>query len=281
MKKLRKGLVHPSLSLPIIMSCYLSLLPATILTLTAALSPQDREVLAYLIFCSTPTSTIKNNLKTSRRSSSAKSGTANDDHPSTFNCDCFRCYMSYWARWDSSPNRQLIHEIIDAYEDGLTSEKQPRNSGTKKEKRNKRRLDTRSGESKRSNSGNAELGQSESMREMKTSNNGSSSAEEVAEKGPLRRFLSFIAEKIWGVWDWWVLFFPLSLKGKAGGERNSSVDSCLTIIKNVKVAASRNHNKVIQLNLLFSLSFLGKHAEISRSHIESVAFCFCWISYYS
>ncbi|KAI6704109.1 hypothetical protein NL676_013245 [Syzygium grande] len=198
MKKLRKGSVHPSQSLPIVVSYYLSLLPATILTLTAALSPQDREVLAYLMFCSAPTSTIKNNLKTSRRGpSSAKSSTANDDHPSTFNCDCFRCYMSYWARWDSSPNRQLIHEIIDAYEDGLTSEKRPRNSGTKKERRNKRRYNTRSGESKRSNSGNAELGQSESLREMKTANNGS--GEEVAEKGPLRRFLSFIAEKIWGV----------------------------------------------------------------------------------
>ncbi|KAI3440185.1 uncharacterized protein J3R85_003800 [Psidium guajava] len=200
MKKLRKGSVHPSPSLPIIVSCYLSLLPATILTLTAALSQQDREVLAYLIFCSTQTSTVKNNLKTSRRSSSsAKSGIANDDHRSAFNCDCFRCYMSYWARWDSSPNRQLIHEIIDAYEDGLTSEKQPRNSGTKKEKRSKRRLDARSGESKRSNLGNAELGQSESMREMKTSNNGSSSAEKVAEKGLLRSLLNFIAEKIWGV----------------------------------------------------------------------------------
>ncbi|XP_030533384.1 uncharacterized protein LOC115742959 [Rhodamnia argentea] len=203
MKNLRKGSVHPSPSLPIVLSCYLSLLPATILTLTAALSMQDREVLAYLIFCSTPTSTLKNNLKTSRRSSSsAKSGTANDDHPSTFNCDCFRCYMSYWARWDSSPNHQLIHEIIDAYEDVLTSGKKPRNSGTKKEKRNKRRLNTRSGESKQSNSGNAELGQSESMREMKTTSNGRGSAEEVAEKGPLRRFLSFIAEKIWGVGNW-------------------------------------------------------------------------------
>ncbi|KAK3433494.1 hypothetical protein EUGRSUZ_D01385 [Eucalyptus grandis] len=200
MKKLRKGSVHPSPSLSIVVSDYLSLLPATILALTAALSPQDREVLAYLIFCSAPISTIKNNLKTSRRSSSsAKSSTASDDHPCTFNCDCFRCYMSYWARWDSSPNRQLIHEIIDAYEDGLTSEKQPRNSGTRKERRNRRRFNARSGESKQPNSGNAELGQLESMREMKSTSNGSGSAEEVAENGLLRRFLSFIAGKIWGV----------------------------------------------------------------------------------
>ncbi|KAL2539969.1 Uncharacterized protein Adt_00947 [Abeliophyllum distichum] len=27
--------------------------------------------------------------------------------------------MNYWAKWDSSPNRQLIHEVIDAYEENL------------------------------------------------------------------------------------------------------------------------------------------------------------------
>lgn len=41
-----------------------------------------------------------------------------------------------------------------------------------------------------------------------------------------------------------MLFFPLSLKGKAGEERNSPVDGCLTIIEDVKVAASWNYNKV-------------------------------------
>ncbi|KAJ6737888.1 F12F1.11-RELATED [Salix koriyanagi] len=50
MKKLYcKGTVHPST--PII-SDHLSFLPVTILTLAAALSPEDREVLAYLISCS-------------------------------------------------------------------------------------------------------------------------------------------------------------------------------------------------------------------------------------
>lgn len=33
-------------------------------------------------------------------------------------CGCFGCYKSFWARWDASPNRHLIHRIIDAVEEG-------------------------------------------------------------------------------------------------------------------------------------------------------------------
>ncbi|XP_042067430.1 uncharacterized protein LOC121810759 [Salvia splendens] len=90
----------------------LSFLPAAILALTAALSPAEREVLAYLI---------------SQRKSTPAAG---DDHAACFNCNCFRCYMSYWAKWDSSPNRQLIHEAIDAFEESLS-----RKEKTKKERR--------------------------------------------------------------------------------------------------------------------------------------------------
>ncbi|XP_011016350.1 PREDICTED: uncharacterized protein LOC105119854 [Populus euphratica] len=38
-----------------------------------------------------------------------------------FDCDCFDCYISYWFRWDSSPNRELIHQVIEAFEEHLTS----------------------------------------------------------------------------------------------------------------------------------------------------------------
>ncbi|KAL0669619.1 hypothetical protein Bca4012_032323 [Brassica carinata] len=34
-----------------------------------------------------------------------------------------RFYRIYWIRWDSSPNRKLIHEIIDAFEDSLAMKK--------------------------------------------------------------------------------------------------------------------------------------------------------------
>ncbi|GFQ08320.1 hypothetical protein PHJA_002976000 [Phtheirospermum japonicum] len=51
MKKLyRKSTVHPTPS--VVSEHLLSFLPAAILALTAALSPADREVLAYLISCS-------------------------------------------------------------------------------------------------------------------------------------------------------------------------------------------------------------------------------------
>ena len=36
-----------------------------------------------------------------------------------FECDCFDCYTSYWFKWDSSPNRELIHQAIEAFEDHL------------------------------------------------------------------------------------------------------------------------------------------------------------------
>ncbi|XP_042051253.1 uncharacterized protein LOC121796475 [Salvia splendens] len=41
--------------------------------------------------------------------------------PPLFDCDCFHCYTSFWFRWDSSPNRELIHQAIEAFEDHLNS----------------------------------------------------------------------------------------------------------------------------------------------------------------
>ena len=31
--------------------------------------------------------------------------------------------MSYWVRWDTSPNRLLLHEVLEAYEEGLLGQK--------------------------------------------------------------------------------------------------------------------------------------------------------------
>ncbi|RXH97722.1 hypothetical protein DVH24_010047 [Malus domestica] len=47
----------------------------------------------------------------------------------------YRSYMSFWARWDASSNRQLIHEILEAYEERLVEKKRSRNSKVKKERR--------------------------------------------------------------------------------------------------------------------------------------------------
>ncbi|KAE8714904.1 Carboxylesterase [Hibiscus syriacus] len=59
---------------------------------------------------------------------------SDNDHPPLFTCDCFNCYMSYWGKCDSSPNRQLIHEIIDAFEDELARSKK---TNSKKERKTK------------------------------------------------------------------------------------------------------------------------------------------------
>lgn len=63
----------------------------------------------------------------SSSSSSSASITTNHKSP-VFDCDCFDCYTSYWFRWDSSPNRELIHQVIEAFEEHLTSGEQSRRS---------------------------------------------------------------------------------------------------------------------------------------------------------
>ncbi|EXB41542.1 hypothetical protein L484_013616 [Morus notabilis] len=223
MKKLyRKGTVHPS---PPIISDHLAFLPATILTLTAALSPEDREVLAYLISFSASNSP-GGTTASSRRAAAAVapkggakggscsgSSSASGDHPPQFNCDCFRCYTSYWVRWGSSPNRELIHEIIDAFEDELLLSRTKGAAKTTKRERRKQRngggnigngVNTGSGELKRSelSSGKDEpAGESESVQGHEGGGGGEGDEEEVlsSEKGSVRRFVSFIGERIWGV----------------------------------------------------------------------------------
>eukprot|EP00249_Psilotum_nudum_P027081 c34369_g1_i1 orf=61-1176(-) len=39
-----------------------------------------------------------------------------------FGCDCFECYKVFWSRWDTSPNRELIHRVIDGFEDHLAEQ---------------------------------------------------------------------------------------------------------------------------------------------------------------
>ncbi|KAJ9169185.1 hypothetical protein P3X46_020646 [Hevea brasiliensis] len=193
MKKLyRRGTVHPS---PPIISDYLSSLPATILTLTAALSLEDREVLAYLISCSSTSSNFSNHSRITQKSTFYNKNSSND-HPPFFNCNCFSCYMSYWIRWDSSPNRQLIHEIIDAFEDGLLAQGKSNNKKHKKRKGNNGSI-----EQKLSELNLKKLGESDSVGE---SSSGSGGGDEDGVggdqgEGSVRRFVSFIGERIWGV----------------------------------------------------------------------------------
>ncbi|GAB4826519.1 hypothetical protein Ancab_033415 [Ancistrocladus abbreviatus] len=220
MKKLyRKGTVHPS---PPLISDHLAYLPAAILTLTAALTAEDREVLAYLLSCSgnspPDTNNPRNNISSSNTATTngggkktAKSG----DHPPSFSCNCFRCYMSYWVRWDSSPNRQLIHEIIDAFEDGLAQNIGKSGKNGRRERKKNKGFNGSPLHGQMNQRGSAaeldfrkdELTQPESAAETSGggvcsdgSEGGCGGGDEEGEKGSVRKFMSFIGEKIWSVW---------------------------------------------------------------------------------
>ncbi|XP_062103601.1 uncharacterized protein LOC133814687 [Humulus lupulus] len=115
----KKGKIHSSLST---IDDHLSLvLPSETLIPIEALSLEDK-VLAYLI----SSSNNSNDCSMHNKKSNAKKGltlgdAANNgkDHSLAFNCSCFRCYKTFWARWDASPNRKFIDEIIEAYEEDL------------------------------------------------------------------------------------------------------------------------------------------------------------------
>ncbi|XP_068668929.1 uncharacterized protein [Aristolochia californica] len=154
MKKLcRKGKIHPSpqnnqtgyLAL-------LSTLPAAVLALAAALLPEDREVLAYLI----------------SSSGNCKQKSSGKEHPPLFCCNCFRCYKSYWVRWDSSPNRQVIHEILEALENKSVPAKEAAELP-----------------------GSCDVGEPEDAEKRVC---------EEDEVGAVRKLVGFIGERFWGVW---------------------------------------------------------------------------------
>lgn len=200
--------MHPTPS--VVSEQLLSFLPAAILTLTAALSPGDREVLAYLISCSS-TNFPNSHRKSTPKTAAAGGSKGGADHLPCFNCNCFGCYMSYWVKWDSSPSRQLIDEIIDAFEESLLKE-------SKKEKNKKER---RKGKNVKGNTSpglnepkNSELSLTKEDFSFGESNTAAEAAgetgggreeednmeEEELEKGSVRRFVSFLGERIWSVW---------------------------------------------------------------------------------
>ncbi|KZV16128.1 hypothetical protein F511_13264 [Dorcoceras hygrometricum] len=213
MKKLyRRGTVHPTP--PVVSDQLLSFLPAAILTLAAALSQEEREVLAYVISCSSANFSNSHHKKTPTAGGSKGVAT---DHPVCFSCYCFRCYMNYWVKWDSSPNRQVIHEIIDAFEESLFKE-------SRKEKNKRERRKGKSVKGKTSleldESNKSEPSLSKQDFNFTESNSaadhgidgdgdvGENSGrveeenveEEELEKGSVRRFVSFLGERIWSVW---------------------------------------------------------------------------------
>nr|GMC87886.1 neurogenic protein mastermind [Ipomoea batatas] len=105
MKKLyRKGTVFPS---PPLVSDQLAFLPAAIFTLTAALSQEDKQVLAYLLSC--PSGNFST---THKNSSPSGKGGGGADRPPSFSCFCFNCYRSYWASHSNSSGEVRKSEVM-------------------------------------------------------------------------------------------------------------------------------------------------------------------------
>ncbi|KAI3983503.1 hypothetical protein MKX01_038923 [Papaver californicum] len=124
----------------------LNLLPAAILVLVSVLSLEDREVLSYLI-----TMSLKSTNPSSSSSKILIQKFKKTSHKPLFDCGCFDCYTSFWFRWDSSPNRELIHQAIEAFEEHLSkrddelllssSSPSAKHRGKKKDKMGRRNSD--------------------------------------------------------------------------------------------------------------------------------------------
>lgn len=168
-------------------------------------------MLAYLLSCSSAVSAAPFDFDPSKPRQHKKS---NHHHPPSFTCYCFGCYTNYWARWDSSPNRQLIHEIIDAFEEGLLSNKKKKQGLSRREKRkgnNSKKgfdldlnLNLNLNENGSDGFGgvNPELARLESAEESGGQPGNGGGGDETGEKqGSVRKLVSFIGERIWGsVW---------------------------------------------------------------------------------
>ncbi|KAG8070761.1 hypothetical protein GUJ93_ZPchr0006g44673 [Zizania palustris] len=115
----------------------LRLLPAAIFALATVLRPEDQQVLAYLV-----TRSLQGD-SAPRPEQPPIRGRRRRAHPPAIGCDCFDCYTSFWSRWDCSPNRELIHDAIEAFEDHLSaaesSSATPPSSSSKRRDKGKRR----------------------------------------------------------------------------------------------------------------------------------------------
>ncbi|KAI3864970.1 hypothetical protein MKX03_013354 [Papaver bracteatum] len=117
-------------------------LPVTILALASLLTLEDREVLAYLITRSIIATTTTTSTNPEADSSKKKKKKKKHKSPD-FECGCFECYTSYWYRWDLSPNRQLIHQAIEAFEEHLTNLEILKNSSTSGKKKRADKMGSR------------------------------------------------------------------------------------------------------------------------------------------
>ncbi|KAH0450218.1 hypothetical protein IEQ34_020910 [Dendrobium chrysotoxum] len=202
MKKLYNGKgkkIHPSPPPPSPFDL-LAALPAAILAVAAALSPEEKEVLAYL---------LSGGAIAGQDRVAGKKNTR--QHPPELGCGCFGCYKSFWARWDASPNRHLIHQILDAVEESVEPLSHP--SGRRRRRFNRHKEESFPAAEEMMSSPAEEDGKDEGFKEeeeeeeegdyidIEEENDNEAVAAGVHSSSTVRRFVSFVGEKIWGVWN--------------------------------------------------------------------------------
>ncbi|RZS27966.1 hypothetical protein BHM03_00061514 [Ensete ventricosum] len=222
MKKLgngKGGRIHPVPPLGTAPRDHLAAIPAAMLALVAALTAEEKEVLAYLL-----SGGGGHERGSERRRRRLR------PHPPELGCECFCCYKSFWARWDASPNRHVIHRIIDAVEESLETRERQRGGGGRRRKRNGRRgrkiansaavaeedgsltVDPKGflasdgehlGNDDDDGSGDDDEkeGDVDDEEEEEGSNGGVINPNGNGGKSSVRRFMSFIGERVWGVWN--------------------------------------------------------------------------------
>ncbi|CAM8955812.1 unnamed protein product [Rhodiola kirilowii] len=146
----------------------------------AALSDEDREVVAYLI-----------TIDFGSRKSTA--GENHEERGPVHGCDCFECYVRYWSMWDKSPNCELIHEIVEEYEMYVWPSRAAEIIITtdQVEKNKKKKSDRNGGEVDLSSWAVVEA------EEVRLSYKGGEASE--VGKGSVKKLLSYVGQKVWGV----------------------------------------------------------------------------------
>ncbi|WOH08885.1 hypothetical protein DCAR_0728336 [Daucus carota subsp. sativus] len=140
LKNKGKGKVHPSPSPPSNILAVLKFLPAAILVLVSVLSLEDREVLSFLITRSLKSATAVCEIAGKSKKNNTRVSPEIKHKTPAFDCDCFNCYTSYWYKWDSSANREIITQAIEAFDEHLNNDEQfKKNNRVKKKGKTGRR----------------------------------------------------------------------------------------------------------------------------------------------
>lgn len=128
-------MAHSAFSSSSSSSSPLRLLPPSAQPLASSLSPQDLSVLAYLVAFSLlssppslkpckprpPSPFPKPHLSPSLSPKASPSAS----HKPCFSCHCFDCYSDFWSRWNASPRRDVIDQILDLLDHHLDEKPLP------------------------------------------------------------------------------------------------------------------------------------------------------------